>query len=136
VDFQEVGEGAGCLQMEDIEPEAKIEEDGPTSPLLNRAQQTEVENSQKSDQKIEVVLFGGMAGKPVQTGGKTSTDCYQAEVGWDDVSHNQYAPFSSQTDWEFAKWTKLWGPTSTAVTDLLSVPNVSLPTYPDTTKSQ
>jgi hypothetical protein len=136
VDFQEVGEGAGCMQMEDIEPEPEIEENGSTSPLLNCAQQTEVENSQKSDQKIEIVLFGGMAGKPIQTGGQTSTDCYQAEVGLDSVAHGQYAPFSSQTDWESAKWAKLRGPTSTAVTDLLSVPNVSLSAYPDTAMSQ
>ena len=107
------------MQLEDTGPEAV------TSPLLNRAQQTEVENSQKSSQRIEVISFGGMAGKPIQTGRSTSADCYQAEVDQGCETNNPYAPFNSQADWEFAKWAKLRGPTSTAVTDLLSIPDVS-----------
>ena len=127
VDFREVGEGAGQMQLENSGLKAEIGEDHPMSPLLNRAQQTEVETSQKSNQRIEVVSFGGMAGKPIRMDGLTSTKRYQAEVGQDSMANNLYAPFSSQTDWEFAKWAKLRGPTSTAVTDLLSIPNVSLP---------
>jgi len=128
-----MGEGIGHTQLGGIVPEEEIGDDGPVSPLLNRAQQTEVENSQKSDQKIEVTHFGGMAGKPVRTGRPTAADCYQAEVGQDGETNNPYAPFISQTDWEFAKWAKLRGPTSTAVTDLLCIPNVSLPEYSNTT---
>jgi hypothetical protein len=37
---------------------------------------------------------------------------------------NPYSPFSSQTDWELAKWAKLQGPGSTAFTELMGVTNV------------
>ena len=81
MDFWEVGEGVQDMQLDDVEPEDEIGDDGPTSPLLNRTQQTEVENSQKPNQRIQVVSFGGLAGMPIRTGGPTSTDNYQAEVG-------------------------------------------------------
>lgn len=35
-----------------------------------------------------------------------------------------WAPFHSECDWEFARWAKLRGPTSSAVTDLLAIPEV------------
>ena len=35
-----------------------------------------------------------------------------------------WAPFRSECDWEFARWAKLRGPTSSAVTDLLAIPEV------------
>ena len=35
-----------------------------------------------------------------------------------------WAPFLSECDWEFARWAKMRGPTSTAVTDLLAIPGV------------
>jgi hypothetical protein len=39
---------------------------------------------------------------------------------------NPYAPFLFRTDWEIAKWGKLRGPSSTAFTELLEIPGVSL----------
>ncbi|KAI0070284.1 hypothetical protein K474DRAFT_1743338 [Panus rudis PR-1116 ss-1] len=36
--------------------------------------------------------------------------------------HNPYAPFKSELDWHVARWAKLRGPGSTAVTELLSIP--------------
>ena len=38
-----------------------------------------------------------------------------------------WAPFRSQCDWEFALWAKMRGPTSSAVTDLLAIPEVCAP---------
>ncbi|KAJ7862154.1 hypothetical protein B0H14DRAFT_2349685, partial [Mycena olivaceomarginata] len=35
-----------------------------------------------------------------------------------------WAPFSSQVDWEVAKWAKLRGSTSTTFTDLLAIEGV------------
>ena len=35
-----------------------------------------------------------------------------------------WAPFSSHCDWEFARWAKMRSPTSAAVSDLLSIPEV------------
>ncbi|KAG1847789.1 hypothetical protein C8R48DRAFT_615382 [Suillus tomentosus] len=40
-------------------------------------------------------------------------------------SNNIYAPFTSQIDWDVAKWAKLRSPSSTAFTDLLAIDGVS-----------
>ncbi|KAI0069569.1 hypothetical protein K474DRAFT_1610261, partial [Panus rudis PR-1116 ss-1] len=37
---------------------------------------------------------------------------------------NPYAPFNSELDWRVARWAKLRGPGSTAVTELLSIPEL------------
>ena len=42
-----------------------------------------------------------------------------------DSSSNLWAPFSSQLDWEIAKWVKLRGAGSTAFSDLLAIEGVS-----------
>lgn len=42
-----------------------------------------------------------------------------------DDSSNMWAPFSSQMDWEIAKWAKLCGAGSTAFSDLLAIKGVS-----------
>lgn len=39
---------------------------------------------------------------------------------------NPYAPFKSRMDWEFARWAKLRGPGSTAITELLGIAGVSI----------
>ena len=35
-----------------------------------------------------------------------------------------WAPFQSECDWRFAQWAKINGPSSSALTDLLAIPNV------------
>ena len=47
---------------------------------------------------------------------------YRADL---DSSSNLWAPFSSQLDWEIAKWAKLRGAGSTAFSDLLAIEGVS-----------
>ena len=42
-----------------------------------------------------------------------------------------WAPFRSQCDWEFARWAKMSGPTSSAITDLLAIPEVCAPYHLD-----
>lgn len=65
-------------------------------PLLNHAQQAEVERSQEPDPLLEVKRFGGRAGKPVRFGQLNSgTQCNGSGRGSD-----PYAPFLSRTDWE------------------------------------
>ncbi|KAM6491367.1 hypothetical protein JOM56_013141 [Amanita muscaria] len=48
---------------------------------------------------------------------------YEALVG-EALLHNPYAPFTSQLEWEIAKWAKLRGPSSTAFTDLMAIDGV------------
>jgi hypothetical protein len=63
---------------------------------------------------------------PLTTAGATiattSSDftSYQESVG----DRNIYAPFASKIDWEIARWTKLHGPSSSAMTELLGFEGV------------
>lgn len=50
-------------------------------------------------------------------------DCLQAKTT---TEANIWAPFISKMDWEVARWAKLCGPGSTAVSELLSIENVSM----------
>jgi hypothetical protein len=43
------------------------------------------------------------------------------------LRHNIWAPFRSQCDWEFAHWAKTHGTTSSAVNELLAIPEVHIP---------
>ena len=65
---------------------------------------------------------GRHAGMPTSSG-NASPACF----GHEDEpmpSENPWAPFNSKLDWEIARWAKLRGPGSTAVSDLLSIDGV------------
>jgi phage FluMu protein Com len=63
------------------------------------------------------------AGAPMK---KTQSSDYNYCIAMDsDNSSNPWAPFSSQMDWEIAKWAKLRGAGSTAFSDLLAIEGVS-----------
>ena len=42
----------------------------------------------------------------------------------DRLGESLWAPFHSECDWEIARWAKMRGPTSTAMTELLAIPGV------------
>lgn len=42
----------------------------------------------------------------------------------DRLGESLWAPFHSECDWEVARWAKMRGPTSTAMTELLAIPGV------------
>ena len=62
------------------------------------------------------------AGAPIQVGGRTTNDRYKARMA---NSVNPYFPFASRIDWLLAKWAKERGPSSTALAELLAIPEVS-----------
>jgi hypothetical protein len=65
----------------------------------------------------------GMAGNPISNMGQ-SVPGYQ--VLHDNLGQGHiWYPFRSQRDWEFARWAKNRGPSSTAVTELLAIEGVS-----------
>ncbi|KAJ6497170.1 hypothetical protein C8R47DRAFT_972715 [Mycena vitilis] len=68
-----------------------------------------------------VTHFGGLAGAPVRT---QDSAYHQYSESIRSSEENPWAPFTSQVDWEIAKWAKLRGSTSTAFTDLLSIDGV------------
>ena len=65
-----------------------------------------------------------LAGAPVEGTRATNYDncLHGCDVEWE----NLWAPFKSKLDWEFARWAKLYGPGSTAVTELLAIEGVSV----------
>ncbi|KAG1883893.1 uncharacterized protein F5891DRAFT_1133319 [Suillus fuscotomentosus] len=84
----------------------------------------EIEEHVVGQDNIVVVPYpDARAGKPI-TG--RPTRCANATYGLDSGSTvNIYAPFSSQMDWDIAKWAKLHGSSSTAFTDLLEIEGLS-----------
>ncbi|KAJ7161228.1 hypothetical protein B0H12DRAFT_1246967 [Mycena haematopus] len=73
---------------------------------------------------IIVKYPGTSAGKPISGArNQTSEKAYESTLK-DSAPSNPYAPFTSKKDWEFARWAKLRGPGSTAVSDLLNIEGV------------
>ena len=76
------------------------------------------------EEQYEVVKFPGKhAGAPIasfNTASQPNYNTYQRQLSSDD----RYAPFVSQFDWEIARWAKLRGPSSSALTELLQIDGV------------
>jgi hypothetical protein len=62
------------------------------------------------------------AGAPIEGSvcGASGFETYERTLG----NNNQYAPFLSKLDWDIARWAKLRGPTSTAMSELLGIEGV------------
>ena len=70
---------------------------------------------------------------PSETAGQPINEPNAATAGFNDyldqvphVGHsgNVFSPFESELDWKIARWAKLRGPGSTAVSELLEIPGV------------
>ena len=72
-------------------------------------------------QKIYVEHFGRQAGAIMD-----SEEAEEAGFSAYSDNANIYAPFLSRIDWDVAKWAKLRGPSSTALTELFKIPQVCL----------
>ena len=59
--------------------------------------------------------------QPVLAGYERYAECLRTE----DNGPSEWSPFSSQLDWEVARWAKLRGPGSTALSELLQINGVS-----------
>jgi hypothetical protein len=81
---------------------------------------------------VRVVHFPSpLAGAPISGAGMQPTyEQYGSKIG---STSNPYAPFCSKLDWEFARWAKLRGPGSNAITELLQLEGVSI--FPKKLKS-
>jgi hypothetical protein len=67
----------------------------------------------------------GQAGEIVSSQTKLGYLGYASELGVNGED-NPYAPFTSKIDWEFARWAKLRGAGSTAVSELMGIEGVSV----------
>jgi hypothetical protein len=67
---------------------------------------------------------GGMAGAIHSKANLGENQKYERQMG-EESQENLYAPFTSQLDWEVAKWAKMRGPSSTSFTELMALDGVS-----------
>lgn len=77
--------------------------------------------------KVHIQHFpSDVAGQPVHTPGGVPTGYaeYQSRVPHVGDPGNIFAPFQSELDWKVARWAKLRGPGSTAVSELLEISGV------------
>ena len=65
----------------------------------------------------------GRAGMPVDGNGISADEQYQSTLT-PKTPNDVYTPFASKLDWEFAKWAKTSGISSTAITNLLKIEGV------------
>jgi hypothetical protein len=64
------------------------------------------------------------AGAPLPNQTKTTYEAYRDALSNANAVPNVWAPFSSKIDWEIARWAKLRGPGSTALSELLRIEGV------------
>jgi hypothetical protein len=82
----------------------------------------EADNSEPTSELSVDGFPYGNAGAPIHSGNQGLGVYESAQAAFSDAV---WAPFRSQCDWEIARWAKMRRPTSTAVTELLAIPNVS-----------
>ena len=77
-----------------------------------------------SEKKPFTVKFGGRAGEAVGRNLQhLAYTGYSHDLQVED-SPSEWAPFSTRIDWEVARWAKLRGPSSTALSELLKIDGV------------
>ncbi|KAH8980311.1 hypothetical protein EDB92DRAFT_1820591 [Lactarius akahatsu] len=74
---------------------------------------------------VECFLYGS-AGVPLP-GVHQGLSLYQTSL--EALGQSTWAPFQSQSDWELAHWATMCGPTSSAVADLLAIPQYNVSTH-------
>ena len=78
----------------------------------------------QSGTRIEITHFPlKSAGAPITNAAHQPTH-YEAYHVMLSNADNSYAPFCSKIDWEIARWAKIHGPSSTAVSELLAIESV------------
>ena len=98
------------------------EELGP--PLEDPVPQSVGSGSEQPPNAVVVDLFlNGSPGAPISG---EHEDSPMDDASSEDIGGSIWAPFSSQCDWEIARWAKTHSPTSSAVSDLLAIPEVQI----------
>jgi hypothetical protein len=89
-----------------------------------QAQSAALDDCQGTDSVFVEHFPDGNAGAIISGDGfiEADYDLYQKQCG----NVNEYAPFASQMEWDIARWAKVHGITSTAVTDLLGIKGVGI----------
>jgi hypothetical protein len=103
--------------------------DVPPPVIYNPVPSNRHESHNRLVQKPVIRLFNDRAdrnaGAPLPNQTKTSYETYHHALANSNAVPNVWAPFTSKIDWEIAKWAKLRGPGSTALSELLRIEGVS-----------
>lgn len=92
--------------------------------LLSREERQNAEKTQWSAPIIDV-FPSPRAGEVVERETESDSGYERYKEGLPGAAaNNPYAPFTSKVDWEFARWAKLRGAGSTAVTELMGIEGV------------
>ena len=92
----------------------------PEDPVLPSVE-SELNTSEHVPSVIIDCFPNGSPGAPISCAHKGSP---MDITGTSVLGGSIWAPFSSHCDWEIARWAKMRSPTSSAVSDLLSIPEV------------
>ncbi|KAI0632643.1 hypothetical protein C8Q77DRAFT_1218165 [Trametes polyzona] len=100
-------------------PPSNIAEESTEAQGRSRARHRRADEQLRA--KTFVVAYPGQqAGTPIsRPRERTAYETYQKYIDAENV--NPYAPFTSRMDWEVARWAKMRGPGSTAVSELLQI---------------
>ena len=101
-----------------------IEPAEPTRPLPDPLIQVEEANSEPIAELSITRFTYGSPGAPIPGPVQGSAMYVSNQAA---PSSLDWAPFSSELDWEIARWAKIRGPTSSALTELLAIPGVCGP---------
>jgi len=119
--FEELSRGNGpsiatILNQPAVNDTLEVPEDP-----IEEIPQIEVQNSETALTVVIDCFPSGNPGTPIPglPQGPSAYESYQATA-----SDSIWAPFRSQCDWKFVHWAKTCGPTSSAVTELLAMPEV------------
>ncbi|KAL7282534.1 hypothetical protein ACG7TL_004005 [Trametes sanguinea] len=104
---------------DDVEEALSTDEHGP--PLSDPSTRQEAEEHLRQVASIEK-FPSPMAGAPVDQ--SSGTNIYEDYIEAVAGEQNPYAPFPSFMNWAIARWAKLRGPGSTALTELLGIPGL------------
>ena len=118
-------QAANALQIEEPDPQQTGDHNEPATNIISRSQA-----EARITEDHVIIHFSDkhpdhQPGVPI-TKKRSGDDNYRTALN---DSSNLWAPFSSQMDWEIAKWAKLRGAGSTAFSDLLAIEGVSISSY-------
>jgi hypothetical protein len=124
-----MGDDEGRWEPEPLD-QPSGDRDVPPLVVINPVPSNRHESHNRLSQKPVIQLFNDRpdrnAGAPLANMTKTSYETYQDALPKANAVPNVWAPFASKIDWEIARWAKLRGPSSTALSELLRVEGVSV----------
>jgi hypothetical protein len=95
----------------------------PPDPLIQaEGANPEVDSEPRSNMTVTHFPFGN-PGAPIP-GANRGSESAVHQSSQAALDSSVWALFGSSLDWEIARWAKTWGPTSSALTELLAIPGV------------